>query len=70
METKKLIGNKCRELRKQAGFGSYASFAYYYNIPRNTIQRLEEGKNFTIDTLLKVLAIHGISPEKFFKGIK
>jgi len=31
---------------------------------------METGENFTINTLIRILKIHDISLEDFFKGIK
>lgn len=62
------IGNKLTELRKQKGYKSHESFAWDYDLPRAQYWRLEKGKaNFTIKTLVKVLAIHNLTLEEFFK---
>jgi len=43
-----------KALRKQRGL-SQAELANAIDVSRTTIQKLELGKNFTIDTILKVL---------------
>ena len=48
------IGETIRLMRKQNGL-SQQQLAELLNISRITVQNLEAGKNFTIDTLLKVL---------------
>ena len=48
------IGETVRLMRKQNGL-SQQQLAELLNISRITVQNLEAGKNFTIDTLLKVL---------------
>lgn len=71
-EQLKAIGNRLRELRMNGEFKSgYAVFAIQHaNIQPRQYWRLEAGEaNFTIKTLLKVLAVHNISLEEFFKGI-
>jgi len=48
------IGETIRLMRKQNGL-SQQQLAELLNISRITVQNLEAGKNFIIDTLLKVL---------------
>jgi transcriptional regulator with XRE-family HTH domain len=63
----KEVGSRLTELRKQKGFKSHESFALAYDLPRVQYWRLEKGKaNFTIKTLVKILAIHEIELEDFF----
>ena len=52
-ETKAEIGTLIKTLRKQRGL-SQSELASSLDISRTTIQNLELGKNFKIDTLLKV----------------
>ena len=68
-EFQRKIGEKLVRLRKKmAGNPSYETFAYDNDIPRGQYWRLENGKaNFTIQTLVKLLSIHGLSPKEFFK---
>lgn len=47
------IGSLVKALRKQRGM-SQIQLAESLNVSRTTIRNLELGKNFTIDTLLKV----------------
>jgi transcriptional regulator with XRE-family HTH domain len=63
----KKIGDKLIELRKAKGFASSEDFANHYNLPRVQYWRLEKGvANWTFKTLLKILAIHGLTLEGFF----
>ncbi len=64
------IGERLRDLRKAAGYKSYENFAFDNEINRVQYGRMEKGSNMTISSLLKVLEIHKISLEDFFKGIK
>ena len=66
----KLIGDKLRKLRTDAGYTSYENFAFDNEIPRVQYGRLEKGVNFRIATLMRVLEVHDITLEKFFKGLK
>lgn len=63
------IGARIRELRKQAGFTSYETFAYTHNIEKKQVWRLEKGYNFTMKTLDEILKIHKTSLEEFFRGM-
>lgn len=53
-EVKSEIGLLVKALRKQRGL-SQSELASSLDISRTTIQNLELGKNFTVDTILKVL---------------
>ncbi len=53
-EVKNEIGLLVKAIRKQRGF-SQIQLAKALDVSRTSIQNLELGKNFTIDTLLKVL---------------
>ncbi|CAL2104150.1 XRE family transcriptional regulator [Tenacibaculum sp. 190130A14a] len=66
---RKAIGNRIKELRKKAGYSSYETFATDNGMPRKNYWRVENGNNFTINTLLRLSEIHKITLEEFFKGI-
>jgi transcriptional regulator with XRE-family HTH domain len=66
----KKIGIRLREIRRLKGHSSYEYFAYEFDMNKITLKNMEQGKNFEISTLLKVLEILEVSPEEFFKGIK
>jgi len=63
------VANKVKQLRKDAGFTSFQSFAFTYEINRVQYWRIESGKNITLKTLIKVLDIHKITLEEFFKDL-
>ena len=63
------IAEKIKLLRKAKGFSSYETFAFEYEINRVQYWRIETGRNITLKTLLKVLSIHKISLETFFKDL-
>lgn len=52
-DVKNELGELVKVLRKQRGL-SQTQLAHSLNVSRTTIQNLELGKNFTIDTILKV----------------
>jgi len=64
------MANKLRKMRLEKGFTSYEHFAWDNNIGRQQYWRIEKGSNFTMETLLKILDIHKITLEEFFKGIE
>ncbi len=66
----KKIGEKLRDLRKGAGYKSYENFAFDNEINRVQYGRMEKGANVTVGSLLKVLEIHRLTLEDFFKGLK
>lgn len=66
----KLIGEKLRQLRISKGYGSYDFFAWEHRIPRMQYLKMEQGKNYTMKSLFRVLKALDITFEEFFKGIK
>lgn len=63
------IGQRIRDLRIKAGYTAYDKFAYDHGFDRQSILRAETGKNITLNTLMKILKVHKISLEDFFKGM-
>ncbi|MDV6169372.1 helix-turn-helix transcriptional regulator [Flavobacterium sp. DG1-102-2] len=63
------IAEKIKTLRKEKGFTSHETFAFEHELNRVQYWRVEAGKNITLKTLLRILAIHDLSLEEFFKGL-
>jgi transcriptional regulator with XRE-family HTH domain len=64
------IGQSLAVLRKSKGYSSHEDFAYDHNIPRVQYWRIEKGKaNLTLKSLLRLLAIHRITIDKFFSSL-
>jgi transcriptional regulator with XRE-family HTH domain len=63
------VANKIKQLRKDKGYTSFQSFAFEYELNRVQYWRIESGKNITLKTLIKVLDIHKISLQDFFKDL-
>ncbi len=63
----KIVGEKLKELRIKKGFTSYEEFAWSHDLDRKQYWRMENGANMTLKSLLKILSIHQISFEEFFK---
>ena len=64
------IGERLREMRKGAGYKSYENFAFDKEINRVQYGRMEKGANMTVASLMRVLDVHKVSLEDFFKGLK
>lgn len=69
-ERMKAVGNKLKVIRTERGYSSYDFFAWEHKLSRHTYLNMEQGKNFTMNSLIKVLDIHGITLEDFFEGLK
>lgn len=65
----KLIANKIRQLRIEAGYSSHENFAWDNGLSRVQYWRVESGANITLKTLLNILDIHKMTLEDFFKGL-
>lgn len=64
------IGQKFRQLRKSnPDFKNYEVFAYTNKINKGTIQRIERGDSFTMESLLKVLDALNVKISDFFSDI-
>ena len=66
----KKAGEKLKKLRLQAGYKSAETFAFDNELNRVQYWRMEKGANFTMQSLMKVLDIHKLSLEDFFKGLE
>lgn len=66
----KQVGIRIRKLRVDKGYTSYERFAIEFDIDRKYYWEVEKGRNVTIIYLLKLLKIHNLSLEEFFKDFK
>ena len=64
------ICDKLKQIRIEKGYTSYENFAWDNDLPRVQYWRLENGVNFRMESLLRILDVHKIKLEDFFKGIK
>lgn len=62
------VGNELRQMRIKAGYKSYERFAYEHNISRIQYWKMENGNNFTLKSLVKVLNAHQISMKDFLNS--
>ena len=64
------IGEKVRKLRKaNPEYVNYEVFAFTNKINKGTIQRIERGDSFNMESLLKVLDALNVPVSVFFKDI-
>ncbi|MBI1307046.1 MAG: XRE family transcriptional regulator [Bacteroidetes bacterium] len=63
------IGKHLQHLRKQLGYTSAEKFAWENNINRVQYWRMENGQNFSLESLLKVLDAMHISLQEFFSSL-
>jgi len=63
------ISLRLKEIRKAKGYSNYEHIAFELGMSRSAYWRLENGANFNLKTLIKVLRFLNISLEDFFKGI-
>ncbi|WP_134385235.1 helix-turn-helix transcriptional regulator [Flavobacterium psychrophilum] len=61
------VANRFRQLRMDAGYSSQETFAYDKELNRVQYWRVEKGSNITLSTFFKLLDVHKITPEEFFK---
>lgn len=65
-ERLKKIGAKLRRIRLERGYTSYESFAWDHELPRMQYWRMENGKNFTFISLIKILDALEMPLSEFF----
>lgn len=63
------IANKIKQLRLDMGFTSHEQFAWKYDINRVQYWRIEKGSNLTLNSLLRILDIHKLTLNDFFKDL-
>ncbi|KAB2915565.1 MAG: helix-turn-helix transcriptional regulator [Bacteroidetes bacterium] len=64
------IAEKVKKLRIEKGYTSYRNFADEHEIEPKQYWKLEEGKSdFRISSLIRILEIHNIKLEEFFRGL-
>ncbi|HEY0655990.1 MAG TPA: helix-turn-helix transcriptional regulator [Chryseosolibacter sp.] len=62
------VGTKLTELREEKGYTTIKEFVTRYDLPEIQYWRIEKGKaNITVKSLVKILAIHKLSPRDFFE---
>lgn len=56
------VGKTIHHLRVKAGFKSSETFANYHGINRTSCYRMEQGKNITLVSLIKIAECHNLTP--------
>ena len=65
----KKVADKIKQLRFDSGYTSYETFAFDKDINRVQYWRIENGGNITLKTFFKILQIHNLTPQEFFKDL-
>lgn len=60
------LGARLKQLRIDAGFTSYETFAYQNNISRAQYGRYEKGQDIRFSTLIKLISAFGLTVHEFF----
>ena len=63
------VAEKLRKIRLERGYSGYDFFAWENQLSPRQYLNMEQGKNFTMKSLIRVLDIHGITLEEFFHGL-
>lgn len=63
----KKVAERIKQLRIDSEYSSYETFAFDKEINRVQYWRVESGQNITLKTFFKILQIHNLTPEEFFK---
>ena len=63
------VGDKLRKIRVERGYSGYDFFAWENKLSPRQYLNMEQGKNFTMNSLIKVLDIHGIKLNEFFSDL-
>lgn len=66
----KAIAERIKELRIKAGYTSYEDFAVKNDLDRKQYWRMELGQNCRISSLLRIIRLHSMTMEDFFKSLK
>lgn len=65
------ISAHIKKMRIEAGYTSYRKFANEHDFEPKQYWNIEEAQsNFGIKTLIKIVEIHSISMQEFFKGLE
>ena len=62
-----VIAKRVKELRIKSGYTSADKFAVAHDFERKQYWRLESGFDFKITTLLRLVRIHNITLDDFFR---
>jgi len=69
-EQRKAVSAKLKQIRIERGYSSYEKFATEHFLGRKQYWRMEENQtNMTLLSLLRILKIHELTLEEFFKEL-
>lgn len=61
------MAERLRKLRIKKGYSSYETFAFDHGLNRANYGRYEKGANLRLATLIKILEVHGLTLEEFYR---
>jgi transcriptional regulator with XRE-family HTH domain len=64
-EQLKALGDGLKKLRKERGYSNYHKLAYDMDMIHSQYGAYENGKNITMNTLLRILDFHNITLKEF-----
>ena len=62
----RLLAERIKQLRINAGYTSYENFAFDKEISRSQYNRYEKGENITFTTILRLCGLFEITIQEFF----
>lgn len=62
------LGKRIRQLRKDAGYTNFMTFAYDHGFNPTQIARWEQGSNIRFDSLCRLAKAFGITVSELLKG--
>ena len=68
-EIYKALGERIRDLRKDADYTNAGHFAYENGLTASQYGEYENGKDMRLSTLIKIAKIHNLSVSELLKGI-
>lgn len=64
------IGKRIKSLRIAAGYTNAETFAFEHRIGRSQYAEWERGKDMKATSINRIAAIHDLTVEEFFEGMK
>jgi len=62
----RLLADRIKQLRIDAGYTSYENFAFDKEISRSQYYRYEKGEDIRFSTIVRLCSLFGISIDEFF----
>lgn len=69
-ERLQIVAERLKEIRIASGYTSYEKFALEIEMQPKQYWRLEDGRDFKMSTLIRILEFYEMSFDDFFKDLK